>query len=139
MHNLATGQVFRILECSAGGKRRIEYCCFLGKKNNRYVEDHLAAVNNSAQYPEELLVSGWGENEPLNATSNCSHGISGKSTCTHLAEKHFLVCLLSKLKPVTSMIGRVNCFILNEEIIFFGGAPGKKKKKKRLALCDKIN
>lgn len=37
------------------------------------------------------------------------------------------------------MIGRVNCSLLNEEIIFFGGAPGQKIKNKKLALCDKIN
>lgn len=95
VHNLAIRQVIRILQCSADGKRRIQLFCW--EKNNCYVEDHLAAVNNSAQYPQELLLSGWGENEPLNATSEFSHGISGKSTCTHLTENTFLFACFPSL------------------------------------------
>lgn len=72
--NLVIRQVIRILWLTAGGKRRVEDGCFAGK-NSHYAKDHLAAVNNSAQRPQALLLSGCGENEPLRATFKFSPGV----------------------------------------------------------------
>lgn len=94
--SLVIRQVIRILQHSAGGKKRVENGCFSGK-NSHYVKDHLAAVNNSAQHPQVLLLSGCGENQPLKATFKFSPGFSGKSTCLQLKENTFLfVCFPSQ-------------------------------------------